>query len=73
MVAAAIVAMSEFDRIEGVQRDVAVGGAGGDDGGRMQWAHLLKGFSSQYDTRSWAAVQVVGPPKVYPNHGDLPG
>ena len=36
------------------------------------WASAVRGFSSQYGTPSWAATQVLGPPNVYPKHGDLP-
>lgn len=28
-------------------------------------------FSSQYNDSTWAANQVIGPPKVYPRHGKI--
>ena len=36
------------------------------------WASAVRGFSSQYGAPAWAATQVLGPPNVYPKHGDLP-
>jgi hypothetical protein len=38
----------------------------------IAWASAVQGFSSQYDDPSWAATQVLGPPNVFPRHGDLP-
>lgn len=38
----------------------------------IAWASSVEGFSSQYDDPSWAATQVLGPPDVFPRHGDLP-
>ncbi|XP_059177325.1 kelch-like protein 8 [Physella acuta] len=35
-----------------------------------QWVHRVKGFSSQYNSTSWSADQVIGPPKVFPQYGD---
>lgn len=36
----------------------------------MQWAATLIGFSSQYSEENWSARRVLGPPDVYPQHGD---
>jgi OmpA-OmpF porin, OOP family len=36
------------------------------------WATTVNGVSSQYGDTSWAARQVLGPPNVFPNHGDIP-
>ncbi|KAK3772997.1 hypothetical protein RRG08_036330 [Elysia crispata] len=38
-----------------------------------QWASGVKSFSSQYNSTSWSANQALGPPKVYPQHGDIHG
>ena len=35
------------------------------------WASSVQGFSSQYGAPSWAATQVLGPPDVFPRHGDI--
>lgn len=35
------------------------------------WASSVRGFSSEYGTPSWAATQVLGPPNVFPRHGDI--
>lgn len=40
---------------------------------RRQWVSSVSNFSSQYDSTGWAANQVIGPPKVYPKHGDIRG
>lgn len=37
------------------------------------WASAVLAVSSQYDAQSWSAPQVLGPPNVFPQHGDLPG
>jgi hypothetical protein len=37
----------------------------------LAWASSVQGFSSQYDDPSWAATQVLGPPNVFPRHGDI--
>jgi hypothetical protein len=39
---------------------------------QIAWASSVHGFSSQYDDPSWAATQVLGPPNVFPRHGDIP-
>ena len=36
----------------------------------IQWASMVRGFSSQYTTTSWAADRVLGAPDVFPTHGD---
>lgn len=38
-----------------------------------QWVARVLDFSSQYNDTTWAADQVIGAPKVYPNYGDLHG
>jgi hypothetical protein len=38
----------------------------------IAWASSVQGFSSQYGDPSWAATQALGPPDVFPRHGDLP-
>jgi hypothetical protein len=38
----------------------------------IAWATAVRGFSTQYGDPSWAATQVLGPPNVYPKHGDIP-
>ncbi|CAF1543783.1 unnamed protein product, partial [Rotaria sordida] len=38
-----------------------------------QWASCVLQFSSQYNDSTWSANQVIGPPKVYPRHGDIVG
>ncbi|XP_060602914.1 uncharacterized protein LOC132755993 isoform X1 [Ruditapes philippinarum] len=38
-----------------------------------QWVETVTRFSSQYDTNSWPATCVIGPPRVYPKYGDIPG
>ncbi|HWO23941.1 MAG TPA: hypothetical protein VNO30_34600 [Kofleriaceae bacterium] len=39
---------------------------------RLAWASSVQGVSSQYGDPSWAATQVLGPPNVFPRHGDVP-
>ena len=34
------------------------------------WASAVDHVSSQYDTDSWSAAQILGPPNVYPTAGD---
>lgn len=36
----------------------------------IQFASSVRGFSSQYTSTSWAADRVLGPPDVFPTHGD---
>ena len=38
-----------------------------------QWVNRVRSFSSQYNTGTWAADQVIGAPKVYPRYGDHHG
>ncbi|XP_062581076.1 speckle-type POZ protein B-like [Saccostrea cucullata] len=38
-----------------------------------QFVAKVKNFSSQYNSSSWSANTVIGPPRVYPQHGDLHG
>jgi speckle-type POZ protein len=38
----------------------------------IAWASSVRGFSSQYGTPGWGAVKVLGPPDVFPRHGDIP-
>jgi hypothetical protein len=38
----------------------------------IAWATKVNGVSSQYGDPSWAAHQVLGPPNVFPKHGDIP-
>lgn len=38
----------------------------------VAWASEVRGVSSQYGTSGWAANQVLGPPDVFPKHGDIP-
>lgn len=40
---------------------------------RRQWVSSVSNFSSQYDSTGWSAEKVIGPPKVYPKHGDIRG
>jgi len=50
--------------------------AGGCDWQRRSdavWASAVRGFSSQYNTSTWAASQALGQPDVWPSYGDLPG
>ena len=35
------------------------------------WADTVRAYSSQYGAERWAATQVLGPPDVYPRHGDI--
>jgi len=37
------------------------------------WASGVARFTSQYSTSGWAATQALGPPDVFPQHGDLTG
>ncbi|XP_065932791.1 F-box/LRR-repeat protein 4-like [Magallana gigas] len=37
------------------------------------WASEVTKFSSQYNTGSYSAKQVLGTPNVYPRYGDIPG
>jgi len=37
------------------------------------WGASVRGFSSQYNTSSWAATQALGTPNVWPRYGDLTG
>jgi hypothetical protein len=37
----------------------------------MQWAATVDGVSSQYSEANWSAQRVLGPPDVYPQHGDI--
>lgn len=37
----------------------------------VRWASSLGGFSRQYNDGTWSARQALGPPNVFPNHGDL--
>lgn len=37
-----------------------------------QWVSRVRGFSSAYD-RGWEATCIIGPPSVYPRHGDIWG
>ncbi|XP_005092041.1 F-box/LRR-repeat protein 4 isoform X2 [Aplysia californica] len=38
-----------------------------------QWVKKVGKYSSQYNDSTWSANQVIGPPKVYPRHGDIHG
>ncbi len=38
-----------------------------------QWASQVLGFSSEYTTNAWSAMQSLGPPDVYPLYGDHTG
>lgn len=38
-----------------------------------QFVSKVTNFSSQYNSTSWSANAVIGPPRVYPQHGDLHG
>nr|XP_022313500.1 uncharacterized protein LOC111118373 isoform X1 [Crassostrea virginica]XP_022313502.1 uncharacterized protein LOC111118373 isoform X1 [Crassostrea virginica] len=38
-----------------------------------QWACSVESFSSEYNSEGWSADQILGPPKVYPEYGDLHG
>ncbi|KNC51338.1 ankyrin [Thecamonas trahens ATCC 50062] len=33
----------------------------------------VNGYSAQYDTSNWAATNVIGAPRVYPQYGDIAG
>ena len=37
----------------------------------IAWASSVQGFSTQYDDPLWAAAQALGPPNVFPRHGDV--
>lgn len=37
-----------------------------------QWATSVRAFSTQYSTDGWSAQQVIGPPDVFPQAGDMP-
>jgi hypothetical protein len=36
----------------------------------VMWAHTVLDVSTQYSDQAWSANQVLGPPDVYPEHGD---
>jgi hypothetical protein len=36
----------------------------------VMWASSVVSYSSQYGSGSWSANQTLGPPNVYPSHGD---
>ena len=36
-----------------------------------QWVSRVNSFSSQYNEDTWSANNVIGPPLVFPNYGDL--
>jgi len=38
-----------------------------------QWVSNITAFSSQYNDSTWAATNVIGSPKVYPDYGDRQG
>jgi hypothetical protein len=38
-----------------------------------QWVKKVVRYSSQYNNSSWGANQAIGPPQVYPRHGDIHG
>ncbi|CAF3427916.1 unnamed protein product [Rotaria sp. Silwood1] len=38
-----------------------------------QWVARVINYSSQYNNSTWSANQIIGPPKVYPRHGDITG
>ncbi|XP_052820202.1 uncharacterized protein LOC128246029 [Mya arenaria] len=38
-----------------------------------QWVSRVRAYSSQYDSDSWNADQVIGSPRVYPQYGDIVG
>ncbi|CAF3151034.1 unnamed protein product [Rotaria socialis] len=38
-----------------------------------QWVSTVLQFSSQYNDSTWSANQIIGPPKVFPRHGDIVG
>lgn len=38
-----------------------------------QWVSRVISYSSQYDSNSWPASCVEGPPRVYPKYGDIAG
>merc|ERR1712154_276617 len=44
-----------------------------DMGVTKQWVKKVVKYSSQYNDDGWSAKQTVGPPKVFPRHGDLNG
>lgn len=41
--------------------------------GGAVWARGVASFTTQYGTSGWDAQQIVGPPTVFPAHGDLVG
>jgi len=50
--------------------------AGGCDWERrtdVVWAARVRGFSTQYNTSTWSAMQALGRPDVWPRYGDLHG
>ncbi|CAH1795268.1 unnamed protein product [Owenia fusiformis] len=44
-----------------------------DDTCTRQWGLKILRFSSQYNNTSWSANSVLGPPRVYPQYGDIGG
>jgi hypothetical protein len=46
------------------------GGSHAARSGTMQWAGVVRGYSSQYAGASWSAAQALGAPDTYPSAGD---
>jgi len=36
------------------------------------WASSVLAFSSEFEPERWSAMNLLGPPDTYPNHGDIP-
>lgn len=41
--------------------------------GQVRYASSVIAFSSEYNSTSWSASQLLGQPNVYPNYGDIAG
>ena len=61
------------DRSEMATKQDKVKGKQGKAGDQELWVHRVRSFSSQYNDSSWKADMIIGPPKVYPRYGDIPG
>jgi hypothetical protein len=38
----------------------------------VEWASSVISFSSEFETERWSAMNILGPPDTYPNHGNIP-
>src|SRR5690349_16395886 len=46
--------------------------AGKSFGQTINYADAVNGFSSQYTTGNWSALQALSYPNTYPSYGDIP-